>query len=350
MEDQPTHLWTLRRQGREVACLVKLVPDGIEIHIAYDGAAVMTRVFDTGDEALAWAAKTRAERERARGWHGRSGVRSIERRASLATYDVASASIAPTQSWLDRCSSPAPPATSDAISFPSCSRGATGSARWRVAAPRPTVPARLRDRRRRSVRPADVRRRHPPVRHLRSPGRRRAPEPARRRRQFRDHRPRRGSARRHPGPRPRGDAIAHVVYVSVAQPAPVMQAYVRGARRKEERGLVRETGLAADLPAPVLRARARPSLALPAAASLLEAGGALPGIARDGTAHRAGDARADARRTRGRRSRIRQAHEWHRGRAGNPARSTHLNSWSSVRQVRFSRTGDHGPPAGGLST
>ena len=41
--------------------------DGIEIHIAYDGAAVMTRVFDTGDEALAWATKTRAERK-ARGW------------------------------------------------------------------------------------------------------------------------------------------------------------------------------------------------------------------------------------------------------------------------------------------
>jgi len=67
MDDQPTHLWTLRRQGREVACLVKLVRDGIEVHIAYDGAAVMTRVFATGDEAMTWAAKTRAER-RARGW------------------------------------------------------------------------------------------------------------------------------------------------------------------------------------------------------------------------------------------------------------------------------------------
>jgi hypothetical protein len=67
MEDQPTHLWTLRRSDREVACLVKLVPDGIEIHIAHDGAVVMTRVFATGDEALAWATKTRTERK-ARGW------------------------------------------------------------------------------------------------------------------------------------------------------------------------------------------------------------------------------------------------------------------------------------------
>ena len=67
MDDQPICLWTLLRHGREVACLVTLVRYGIEIHIAYDGAAVMTRVFETGDEALAWATKTRAERT-ARGW------------------------------------------------------------------------------------------------------------------------------------------------------------------------------------------------------------------------------------------------------------------------------------------
>jgi hypothetical protein len=67
MEDHPTRLWTLRRQGREVACSVKLVRHGIEIHIAHDGAAVMTRIFETGEEALAWATRTRAERK-ARGW------------------------------------------------------------------------------------------------------------------------------------------------------------------------------------------------------------------------------------------------------------------------------------------
>ena len=67
MDDQPICLWTLRRQGREVGCLVTLVPHGIEIQIAYDGAGVMTRVFDTGEEALAWATKTRADRQ-ARGW------------------------------------------------------------------------------------------------------------------------------------------------------------------------------------------------------------------------------------------------------------------------------------------
>jgi hypothetical protein len=67
MEDQPTCLWTLHREGRRVACLARLVPYGIEIDIAYDGAPIVTRVFETGEEALGWVAKTRSDRE-ARGW------------------------------------------------------------------------------------------------------------------------------------------------------------------------------------------------------------------------------------------------------------------------------------------
>ena len=67
MDDQPTPLWTLYRDGREVTCLVRLVPYGIEIDIAYDGSPVVTRVFETGEEALDWADKTRTDRE-ARGW------------------------------------------------------------------------------------------------------------------------------------------------------------------------------------------------------------------------------------------------------------------------------------------
>lgn len=67
MDDQPTTLWTLRREEREVACLVRLVPYGIEVDIAHDGTVVLTRTFETGDEALAWAADKRAARE-AHGW------------------------------------------------------------------------------------------------------------------------------------------------------------------------------------------------------------------------------------------------------------------------------------------
>jgi hypothetical protein len=67
VDDQPTCLWTLHREGRKVACLARLAPYGIEIDIAYDDTPIVTRVFETGEEALAWADKTRADR-RARGW------------------------------------------------------------------------------------------------------------------------------------------------------------------------------------------------------------------------------------------------------------------------------------------
>jgi hypothetical protein len=67
VDDHGTRLWTLRRDCREVACVVRLVPYGVEVDIAYDGSPVMTRVFDTGAEALQWSEQTRADR-RSRGW------------------------------------------------------------------------------------------------------------------------------------------------------------------------------------------------------------------------------------------------------------------------------------------
>jgi hypothetical protein len=67
MEDQPTRLWALEREGREVSCDVKLVPYGIEITLAHDGEAIVTRVFETGEEALGWAEQKRGDREAA-GW------------------------------------------------------------------------------------------------------------------------------------------------------------------------------------------------------------------------------------------------------------------------------------------
>ena len=67
MEDLPTPLWSLEREGHALACYVKLVPYGIEIHLKSDGETVVTRVFETGDEALAWAEKKRGDREAA-GW------------------------------------------------------------------------------------------------------------------------------------------------------------------------------------------------------------------------------------------------------------------------------------------
>lgn len=67
MQDHPTTLWAVQRQGKEVACLARLAPHGIEIDIAHDGTVVLTRVFETDTEALAWSDEKRTSR-RAQGW------------------------------------------------------------------------------------------------------------------------------------------------------------------------------------------------------------------------------------------------------------------------------------------
>jgi hypothetical protein len=65
--DESTPLWKLQRDSRKIDCLVRLMPYGIEVDIAHDGAVILTRVFETDDEALAWAERKRAARE-AEGW------------------------------------------------------------------------------------------------------------------------------------------------------------------------------------------------------------------------------------------------------------------------------------------
>jgi len=50
-----------------MTCAVTLVTYGIEMTLAHDGEPVVTRVFETGEEALAWAEKKRSDREAA-GW------------------------------------------------------------------------------------------------------------------------------------------------------------------------------------------------------------------------------------------------------------------------------------------
>jgi hypothetical protein len=67
VDDQPSVLWKLRRDQEEVACQVRLAPYGIEVDIAHGGAVVLTRVFETDEEALAWAKEKRTARE-AQGW------------------------------------------------------------------------------------------------------------------------------------------------------------------------------------------------------------------------------------------------------------------------------------------
>ena len=67
VEDKGTTLWTVSKDGRDISCLVRLVPYGIEIDLLRDGRLTVTRTFETDDEALAWARRKRTERE-AEGW------------------------------------------------------------------------------------------------------------------------------------------------------------------------------------------------------------------------------------------------------------------------------------------
>ena len=67
VDDEPTTLWKLRRDGLEVACQVRLVPYGIEVDIAQGGRVIVTRSFETDQEALHWADEKRLARE-AKGW------------------------------------------------------------------------------------------------------------------------------------------------------------------------------------------------------------------------------------------------------------------------------------------
>ena len=67
MQDQPTTLWKVRRDDEEAACLVRLMPYGIEVDIVRNGKVVLTRVFETDHEALDWAQGKRSARE-SEGW------------------------------------------------------------------------------------------------------------------------------------------------------------------------------------------------------------------------------------------------------------------------------------------
>jgi hypothetical protein len=67
MDDPGTPLWTLWREGRDVTCVVRLVPHGVEVDITSEGSPIVTGAFATGDDALAWAEKTRQHRLE-RGW------------------------------------------------------------------------------------------------------------------------------------------------------------------------------------------------------------------------------------------------------------------------------------------
>jgi hypothetical protein len=65
--DQPATLWKVRRDTEEAACMARLMPYGIEVDIVRNGKVVLTRVFETDQEALGWAEGKRNARE-SEGW------------------------------------------------------------------------------------------------------------------------------------------------------------------------------------------------------------------------------------------------------------------------------------------
>ena len=67
MDDEPVTLWTLRKDADEIACRVRLAPYGIEVDMLNRGVVILTRVFETDDEALGWADERRSRRE-SEGW------------------------------------------------------------------------------------------------------------------------------------------------------------------------------------------------------------------------------------------------------------------------------------------
>ena len=78
MQDSPTTIWAVQRDGKEVRCAARLAPSGIELDIAHDGTVVLTRVFESDTEALAWAEEKRAART-SQGWQAIVPERTTER-------------------------------------------------------------------------------------------------------------------------------------------------------------------------------------------------------------------------------------------------------------------------------
>jgi len=61
-----TTLWIVRTHRHQVACVSRLLRHGVQIEILFNGSLLMSRVFDTGDEALDWAEEKRVHWRAAR--------------------------------------------------------------------------------------------------------------------------------------------------------------------------------------------------------------------------------------------------------------------------------------------
>jgi hypothetical protein len=59
-DPSPSTLWTLHRDGKIASCDVRFVPIGSEVRMFRNESLLMSRIFRSGDEALAWAEEEQA--------------------------------------------------------------------------------------------------------------------------------------------------------------------------------------------------------------------------------------------------------------------------------------------------
>src|ERR1700730_3504804 len=60
--------WTLCRAGRRLTCVERLIPNGSECSVLYDGLPVAVRVLPSGRHVETWAARIRSVWEPAGGF------------------------------------------------------------------------------------------------------------------------------------------------------------------------------------------------------------------------------------------------------------------------------------------
>jgi hypothetical protein len=58
-DPSPSTLWTLQRDGTVASCCVRFAPIGTEVRMFRNESLLMSQVFPSGDEALAWAEEER---------------------------------------------------------------------------------------------------------------------------------------------------------------------------------------------------------------------------------------------------------------------------------------------------
>ena len=58
---RPSTLWTTRKKGRWIECIVRLLPVGVDVEILVDGAPLFGQTFATSDEALEFAEREKLE-------------------------------------------------------------------------------------------------------------------------------------------------------------------------------------------------------------------------------------------------------------------------------------------------